>query len=94
MRHLFGKDNLTAEDMTLEPINKEVEASGFPAPKKPVRYVHVRNTGENDPVYNDRTLQAAFQEFLMHEDGATQFTLFIEDRDGDPFGLPALQRLT
>lgn len=96
MRHVFGKDNPTTEDVTLEQITKEVEVSGFEAPKQKevVRYVYVRKTGENDPVYNDRTLQASFLEFLMHEVGATQFTLFIEDRDGDPIGLPALERPT
>ncbi|KAK4948678.1 hypothetical protein LTR10_012682 [Elasticomyces elasticus] len=91
MGHLFGKDDPTAEDIILAPITEQVKASGFPAPER-MMYVHVRMNGENDPVFSDATLKTAFRDYLIHESRPAPFTLFIEDRDGNHWDLPALKR--
>ncbi|KIV83460.1 hypothetical protein PV11_05482 [Exophiala sideris] len=91
MGHLFGKDDPTADDITLAPITEQVKESGFPTPER-VMYVHVRMNGENDPVFSDATLKTAFRDYMIHESRSAPFTLFIEDRDGNHWDLPALKR--
>lgn len=76
--------------MELYPNMEAIDQFGFNSTSQP-RFVYVRRTGENNPVYSDATLKSVFGDYLLQEGRSDLFALFLEDREGDLPGLHPLE---